>query len=95
MHLALRVFFYINIFFYKLRKYLRHSNWTKVFADDDKDRQGLKLEKIGPTFLHILMLCLQKSKKLLLWLVLVDELCLIFFITVQECFVSVMTSAQN
>ena len=41
---------------------------------------GRNLEKLG----QVLKLCLQKSPK---WLSLPDEICLIFFITLQERFV--------
>ena len=50
---------------------------------DGMDGRGLKLEKFWPTF-EVLMPCLQKSSKKLLWLVPPDETCLIYiFITLN------------
>ena len=65
---------------------------------------GLKIEKIGPTFLHVLMLCLQKLKKNYImastrWWNLFDLLYNITgvfrFSKRGSLLVSVMTSAQN
>ena len=50
---------------------------------EGQDEPGLQLEKFGPTF-EVLMPCLQKLSKKLLWLVPPDETCLIYiFITLN------------
>ena len=66
VYLALRILFCIIIFI-NCGNIVGTVNWTKVVATDGKDLDGhwLKLEKIGPTFLHVSMLCLQKSTKIL------------------------------
>ena len=87
MYSALRILFYINNSLLNCEHIFGTVNWTKVVPTDGNDGHELKIEKIGRTFIHVLMLCLQKSQKLLLWLVLLDEVCLIFFITPQEYFV--------
>ena len=63
---------------------LRHLTTMKLFhllssvAANGKDGNGLKLQKIGPIFSRFnLMLCLQKSPKILLWLALPGKIHLI------------------
>ena len=65
--------------------FLNNIFWHKNFslssvAKDDKDTRGfkLKLEKLGHLF-QVLMLCMQKLPKKILWSVLTDEICAISY----------------
>ena len=46
------------VFFFGLLNYFLSS-----FATDEEDELGLKLENVGPFYLQVLMVCLQKSPK--------------------------------
>ena len=50
--------FLIKIVFFWLLNYFLSS-----FATDEEDELGLKLENVGPFYLQVLMICLQKSSK--------------------------------
>ena len=46
-----------TVFFWRLNYFL------SSFAADEEDELGLKLENVGPFYLQVLMICLQKSPK--------------------------------
>ena len=46
-----------TVFFWHLNYFL------SSFATDEEDELGLKLENVGPFYLQVLMICLQKSPK--------------------------------
>lgn len=46
-----------TVFFWHLNYFL------SSFATDEEDELGLKLENVGPFYLQVFMICLQKSPK--------------------------------
>ena len=51
--------------------------FLSFIATDDKDRQGLKLEKVGPTFLSCHAIRAKMTKKKIVGVMFPDKICLI------------------